>query len=82
MVSSKIKEQAAKWVMAKGLGVTVLIIMQIVSMYVVTQLWKAQRELQTQMFHLQNEVIKDNTKALYQFNTITQNHKYKEYDNE
>ena len=63
-----LQQKAATWVMAKGLGVTVLVCYCIISGYVIKTLYEKMNVLQAQMFELQNVIIKDNTKAMTEFN--------------
>jgi hypothetical protein len=63
---------AAKWVMAKGLGVTVLACYCIVTSLTIKTLYERINTIQSQMFELQNNVIRENTKAISEFN-LTKN---------
>ncbi len=63
-----LQQKAATWVMAKGLGVTILVAYCIVTSLVIKTMWEKVETMQMQMFELQNTIIKDNTKAISEFN--------------
>lgn len=65
--SKKLKDVAFKWVIAKGLGVTVLIIFNIVSLYAINLLWKAYEKLSAEVSSLKTEVLRDNTRTFDRF---------------
>lgn len=61
IIDEDLKGKAISWIMAKGLGVTVLVIW-------LTTLNMEVRELRANMDALQNNTIRENTRVLYEFN--------------
>lgn len=62
------KSAIIKEIIAKGLAVIILVTWVAVLTYQNFNLSKKIDSLQHQMWQMQNEVIKENTKALYEFN--------------
>lgn len=68
MTNETIKVQALRWLFEKPLPIVISLVMNIVLAYTINKLWENQQQLQSQMFELQNTVIKENTKAFIEFN--------------
>lgn len=68
LISANERAILIKEIMAKGLAVVILVSWVAVLTYQNFNLNKKVDALQRQMWQMQNEVIKDNTKALYEFN--------------
>lgn len=68
LISANERAILIKEIMAKGLAVMILVSWVAVLTYQNFNLNKKVDALQRQMWQMQNEVIKDNTKALYEFN--------------
>ena len=67
-LSNSEKSAIIKEIIAKGLAVIILVSWVAVLTYQNFNLSKKVDALQQQMWQMQNEVIKENTKALYEFN--------------
>lgn len=68
---ASLQQTAITWVMAKGLGVVVLACYCITSSYAIKRLDERTEIMRMQMFELQNNVIKENTKTMTEFNLKT-----------
>lgn len=67
-IPNELKELALKEIIAKGLAVFIMTAWIAILTYQNFDMSRKINTLQDQMFNLQNQVIKDNTKALYEFN--------------
>lgn len=67
-LSNSEKSAIIKEIIAKGLAVIILVTWVTVLTYQNFNLSKKIDSLQHQMWQMQNDVIKENTKALYEFN--------------
>ena len=72
-IAQSLQQKAMAYVMAKGLGVVVLVCYCIMSSYFIKRLDERTELMRIQMFQLQNDVIKDNTKSITEFNLINKN---------
>lgn len=70
-IPTELKELALKEIIAKGLAVMIMIAWIAVLTYQNFNMSRKIDALQNQMYKLQSDVIKDNTKALYEFNLKT-----------
>jgi hypothetical protein len=68
MTEETIKQKALTWLFDKPLPIVILMILNIVMAYTISQLWEKVDAVQNQMYTLQNTIIQDNTKAFIEFN--------------
>ena len=68
MIPKNIKTKMVDWLFEKPLAISLSLAFNVALYMGIKVLWTKTEKLETQMFELQNSVIKENTKAFHEFN--------------